>query len=372
MNKRVTIITWLGNTTLNYGGALQATAMQGLLRTEDCRPTTIDFMYLGKNRKEILSALLSRGMGYLKTYYMFQNWYQKYVNLSPKCYYDDDIVEYAKENSDILLCGSDCIWSETYASQRFFWDYRELDSLPHIAYAPGVDIGDITYDMSRVIDKFVAISGREEKVGELLGKYNVPVETVLDPTLTVSERFWEKKAAKRLVEEDYVVCYMLSRMEYHQVSIDKIKKKYGVRRVVYINTDFIDKPCNEVYSDYNGNVLRRAVGPAEFLSLMKYADAVCTDSFHGMCVSIIFQRDFYIFSLKRIYKKSDDPRFASLLPRLELTKRYVDQNSDIDTMEEIDWNRVEERLYRERKHSRRFLRDAIAKAEEWRQVREGQ
>ncbi len=371
MKKRVTIITWMGDTTLNYGATLQATAMQELLKNQNCIPTTMKFMYLGKTAKERMMTLMSRGSGYAKTYFRFKKWIKKYINVSPQCYFDDDVVAYAKENSDILLCGSDCIWGDAYNTrQLFFWDYEELDGLPHIAYASGLDKGEITYDMSRVIDKFVAISGREKYVSQILSKYNKPIATVLDPTLTVSESFWEKRAGKRMISGDYIVCYILSRIECHQVSIEKIKKKYNVNHVVCIDTNFIDKPCNEVYSDYNGNVSKKTVGPKEFLSLIKYAKVVCTDSFHGMCFSLVFRREFYIFSLKRIYTMGEDRRFASLLPKLGLTQRYILLNSDIDKVEDINWTEVETNLYKERQESIQFLKDAIDKCDAYKEPKD--
>lgn len=371
MKKRVTIITWMGDTTLNYGATLQATAMQELLKNENCIPTTMKFMNVGKNPKERLMTLMSRGLGYTKTYLRFKKWFKKYLCISPQCYYDDDVVEYAKNNSDLLLCGSDCIWGEAYNTrQLFFWDYEELDDLPHVAYASGLDKGEITYDMSRVIDKFVAISGREKYVAESLAKYNRPIATVLDPTLTVPETFWEKRAGKRMISEDYVVCYILSRIECHQVSIEKIKKKYNVNRVVCINTNFVDKPCNEVYSDYDGNVMKKTVGPAEFLSLFKYAKVVCTDSFHGMCFSVIFRKEFFIFSLKRIYTMGEDRRFASLLPKLGLEQRYILYNSQIDDVKIINWTEVETNLNKERHESIDFLKEAIEKCDTYKESRD--
>ncbi len=366
MKKRVSIITWLGNTTLNYGSALQATAMQELLRKENCNPTTIDFMYLGKTKKEIASALLENGIQYTKTYFKFQQWYKKYMKLSPVCYYDDDIVEYAKNNSDILLCGSDCIWGDKYnASQRFFWDYRELDKIPHIAYASGLNEGSISYNMQNVISSFVAISGREQHLAQAMKEYKKEVDTVLDPTLTVNEKFWDDKASRRLIKEDYIVCYILSKIENHLLSIEKIKNKYGVKRVVCINTDIVDKPCNDIYSDYRNGKFDKAIGPAEFLSLIKYATAVCTDSFHGTCFSIINEKDFYIFDLHRISRQKGDNRFNSLLPKLGVQNRFVQTNKDIDSVAEIDWEDVRLRLKNERLHSVQFLREALAKAEQF-------
>lgn len=366
MKERVAIMTWWGNWALNYGSALQATAMQELLRRENCIPITIDFMHMGRTRKEIINALLERGIQYARTYFRFQNWYKRYMNISPKCYCDEDIINYAKENSDILLCGSDCIWADkNNGGAKMFWDYEALDSLPHIAYAVGNDNTVITYDMSRVINTYVAMAGRDLTATEVMKKYRKDAELVLDPTLTVGSEYWDKRAAKRLIKGDYIVCYMLSGVEKNYIAIEKLKNKYQVKRVVYINTDFVDKPCNEVFSDYRGGECKKTVGPAEFLSLIKYSKAVCTDSYHATCFSLIFKKEFYLFGLTRIPNGELDSRFQTLDKLLDrslgLDKRYIRYNSDIDDVETINWNEVEQKLEKMRIHSVEYLRKALAK-----------
>ena len=128
MKKRVTIITWLGNTTLNYGSALQATAMQELLRKENCNPTTIDFMYLGKTKKEIASALLENGIQYTKTYFKFQQWYKKYIYYCIQ--YDQTYKPYHQrafyncnsghyDNTDYCKCSS-CHCKKTFTGTEKF------------------------------------------------------------------------------------------------------------------------------------------------------------------------------------------------------------------------------------------------------------
>lgn len=368
--KKIGIITWYGNTTLNYGGALQATAMQAMLKNLGCLPVTINHLELGTNHKAILLELLRRGNDYTKTYIKFQKWYHKHMNLSPYLSNDNEIAEYAKNNCDILLCGSDAIWSETYAVPRFFWDYEMLDDKPRIAYSAGTERGNIGYDISRVINRFIAISGRENIMKKLLADYRTDISVTLDPTLAITPSFWKKLSAPRLINEPYIICYILKNVEYHRVSIEIIAKKHKINKVVYINTDFIDKSSVDIYSDYNGQAYKRTVGPAEFLSLIRYSSAVCTDSFHGSAFSIIFNREFYAFSNQRIKTSDQDHRFANLLPLLNLEDRYMFFNDEIDKVHPIDWNRVQSILDNERHRSNAFLKNAIQKCQDWQEYNE--
>ena len=115
---------------------------------------------------------------------------------------------------------------------------------------------------------------------------------------------------------------------------------------------------------------KKTVGPAEFLSLIKHAKVVCTDSFHGTCFSIVFRKEFFVFSLKRICKKDEDRRFASLLPKLGLEQRYILLNSDIDKVAAIDWTEVETILNKERQKSVQFLKDAIDKCNAYKEPKD--
>ena len=207
--------------------------------------------------------------------------------------------------------------------------------------------------MTNALKSFVAVSGREQRVGQLISQYtDLPVETVLDPTLTVPETYWEEKSEKRLIEEDYVLCYFLSDAEIHRLSVQDIKKKYGNIKVVYINTNYREE-------DY-----QKIVGPREFLSLIRYAKAVCTDSFHGMALSIAFHTEFYVFGREDIWKNGADYRFLDLFTRLGINNRFIEKNVQIHTLEKIDWSMVEQKLAKERDRSIKYLTEAFDRAEE--------
>lgn len=362
--KTVAISTWVGDLSLNYGSALQTTAMQKLLRDCGCEPVTIRNHFSSSWKKDRMRGWFDRDdTRYIKTKRLFDRWYRKNVKLSKVCYRDDDVVRYVLQNKiDFLLCGSDAIWKKLWIRPLFLWDYKELSEKPAIAYAVSIQKGDFEYGNAEdSLKRFVAISGRERIVAEKVEPYtDKKVDTVLDPTLSVEESFWEERTAPRLIEEEYICCYFLSKMEYNRITVDKVKQKYGVKRVVYINTDCIDKERG-CYSDYRGEDYKGTVGLEEFLSLIKYAKAVCTDSGHGVCFSVVFRRDFFVLS-RREFTANEDYRLTDWFLRLGTGNRIVVKNSDIDLMPRIAYGNVEKKLFEERKHSVSFLKHAVEMA----------
>ncbi len=362
---KVAIATWVGDTQLNYGSALQATAMQKLLRDQGCTPVTIKHHFSSSWKRDLQGGFFDRSTLlhtlYIRTKRLFTRWYrQNNIKLSKTCYSNEDVIRYITEKKiDILLCGSDAIWKKLWIRPLFLWDYTELSEKPVIAYAASISQGDFEYGNAETVFKnYVAISGRESGVASKVEPYtDKKVDTVLDPTLSVEETFWEERAASKLVKEDYICCYFISKMKYHRISVERVKQKYGVKKVVYINTDCVDK-AKGCYSDYRGEDYKGIVGPREFLSLIKHAKAVCTDSGHGVCFSIAFRKDFFVFA-RREFSTKQDYRITDWCSRLGIENRIVIKNSDIDTMMPIPYESVEKNLFKEREHSVKFLKDAI-------------
>ena len=109
------------------------------------------------------------------------------------------------------------------------------------------------------------------------------------------------------------------------------------------------------------------VGPAEFISLVRDASLVCTDSFHGMVFSTLFEKPFIPFERfspndsasqnTRVYN------FLSLtgLEEILLTRSRLEDWRDYASPQ-INYGNVGRRIEARRKDSMRYLRDALASA----------
>ena len=366
MKKKIGVATFTGQWPLNYGSALQTTALQWLLKEYgyDVESVTI---YLGApfRRFHRINRFYDRwnvlGKEWVKTFFSFRSFFKKNkIKLGGKSgEYPSDI--YASKHAtryDILCCGSDAIWKRMYIRPFFLWDYDSVHIKPRFSYAASMLTGEFNTLHIAALNRFDGISVREEKTRDILSDFTEKeISVVLDPTLTIDEEYWNRAASRRCISEPYLLCYILDTPEKHYINVKDIARKHGISRIVFINTDFIDKAVRS-FSYYHGEDYKGTVGPSRFLSLFKYADVICTDSFHGVCFSIVFRHQFYILirdDLGIDNEKTYDYRLTDLLKRLSLGDRFVKRNADINAVKDICWDEVETSLKSERERSREYL-----------------
>ncbi len=361
----VLISTWVGNTSLNYGSLLQATALQWSIKRlcPDVLPITLNVSRWSNTNPfwAEVERINRFGIRYEVTRIRFLRWCHRNMNMSPMCRDEKRIVNYSREYADILLTGSDTVWFSEHIRPVFMWDYPELSDKPAIAYSVSMR-GDkeLEYDNKDALNHFINISVRETISKDIIEKEyrGKAVCVTLDPTLLIAREEWKKKAAKRLISEPYILCYLLDAPEKYRLALAEIKKNHPECRIVYIDTNYIDKfeYANYDYRDMNE---KRVVGPREFLSLVKYAEFICTDGFHGTCFSILFNRPFVVFNHVNNTNGNRDRRIPDLLKRLELETQLFMLEKDSATYWNVDWTKVNALIEKERETSERYLRDSI-------------
>lgn len=107
------------------------------------------------------------------------------------------------------------------------------------------------------------------------------------------------------------------------------------------------------------------ISPAEFISLIKNAEYICTDSFHGTIFSLIYGKKSFLF--RRFSGKwtlSTNTRLESIAERMQIQYRLVDANDRVnDALERINANFdaeiLNQRINDFRKTSLDFLINAL-------------
>ena len=104
------------------------------------------------------------------------------------------------------------------------------------------------------------------------------------------------------------------------------------------------------------------VGPSELLNLIRHANYVVTDSFHGSVFSILHQKTF--FTSRRIKKEGllcTNNRLDSLFETLGVTGRLISGDEDVQECLErkLDYTAIFQRLEQLRESSKQFLRESL-------------
>ncbi len=119
-----------------------------------------------------------------------------------------------------------------------------------------------------------------------------------DPTLLLSCDDWSELATGEglgSIPEKYVLLYTLNSEQKLLNRALEVAGRLGIPVVcLHYNT-----------KDFPGVLNVRDVGPALFLELVRRAAFVCTDSFHGACFSLNFNKQFVV--------KTSKPQFRATL-----------------------------------------------------------
>ena len=185
---------------------------------------------------------------------------------------------------------------------------------------------DLYLKMRRYIQRFHAVSVREKQGVEICKKlYQKQAEFVLDPVFLVDRKFFLERARNGLFQKEegkkkgkILLRYILDsnrfkRKVFHQLFLH-LKKKGG--------TPIIRRPLPESSS---------RITLDDWLSGFQSADYILTDSFHGLCFSILFRKPFLVI----LNRARGADRFHSLLSLLHLEDRLIDESATHATISAI-------------------------------------
>lgn len=282
---------------------------------------------------------------------LFQEFlYEFAVQKGRKSFYCENI----KENTEDISCfiiGSDWVWLltdtelrkplEKFSKQSIFFGNWTLNSnQKRIGYAISQGIipsfkSDIFIEACK---RFSALSFREKEsityLRDIVGiPLNIPLEHVVDPTLLLQPNDLKDietdTDSLTLNIKKYIVAYILPTQDNERIStyISQLEHKTNIE-VILINKK------NEFYIK-NHLILGEKMGPREFLSMIKNAEYVVTNSFHGMVFSILYQKRFTAFTRQR-----NDFRQKNLIEGLQLNDRMLDKPGVDPYNKQIDWESV--------------------------------
>lgn len=369
--KKIGILTF--HNAHNYGAVLQAYALKTKLNRMGYEASVLNYRnkYIGRNYKKVLhidfwkrDILPSRWGKVIReirdVFYGLPEWqkqWQVFEDFTNEKLLDGEkkelsLEEVAAKDIDVYVLGSDQIWARELThgmDPAYFAQFAPEKK--KISYAASVPNGSVPENEKPYFKQYLAalshISVREEKLAESLRDLTgQEVETVIDPTLLLEKEDYQSLLyEKPLKQGDYVFAYF--------VVENKILSRCAKKTAELLGCELVELHYKKTPS-INGTNMVFDAGPSEFLTYIRDAKMVVTNSFHGTVFSILFQKKFY-----SVYKENG--RIENLLGFLGLTGRHITEESGIRVEDEIVYGESEERLREYRKKSVEFLKKGIEK-----------
>ena len=279
-------------------------------------------------------------------------------------------LDILNDYADIFATGSDQLWRWPISFwgtmyQGFVHDNKKKISLATSCGSMNDEVPDSKKQyVEECLKKFDAISVREEFSKTLLHKkYGVLAHTILEPVFWLDKKEYANLVADSSINNSgkkYILAYILDPNDKKLSFLNEIAEKlkmdvitipdgqYSVMKTTWDKNDYINK--------YPNCIPHTEV--VDFLKLFSDSSFIVTDSFHGCCFSIIFERKF--LAISNSLRGKD--RFNYLLKLFSLENRLIEDNSLIYNNkyeQDIDYVNIKEIIKTERKKTFDWITDIL-------------
>lgn len=259
----------------------------------------------------------------------------------------NDLIKLGNEDC-VWIFGSDQIWRNGLTNDmRLYFGSFLNDAVPRIAYAAsfGVDYWQFDENETKkiipLLKMFKTISVREESAVQLLKERGIDARLVLDPTMLLNTDDYgrlETEVSRDYAKEKHIFVYCLDEHLNQKDVLHQLEQT--------INIPLLSLNQKNLQIDM-------------WLSAMRTAEYVITDSFHGTVFSILFHKKFIVVA----NEQRGLTRLQSLLKMFGLENRLIMsfENFDCEKLDaEIDYESVDSVLNREREKSFAFLYENLS------------
>jgi len=291
----------------------------------------------------------------------------KHLRLSARKYYDRETLHSVPPLYDAYITGSDQVWNPRINNNDSSYFLTFVPSgKRRISYAA-------SFGVSQIQDRFVSDYGEWLKqihclsTREIEGKQIIEqitgrdAEIVLDPTLLLDQKQWNRIAISYKCLKPYVLCYYMPGDKEVNKSITELARQVSTLTGWGII-------CIGQKEYMRLHPWRRSIfdaGPAEFLGLFQNASFVVTNSFHGIAFSVNYRKPFFApINQSLLAEKALSSRITTLLKTFKLEHRLLPVGKGLpsESILDVDYQPVEMILQEEKQKSIDFLRNALGEA----------
>lgn len=288
-----------------------------------------------------------------ENYKKFESFYTNRFRRTKKKYSDDNFNEVVKDEAiEGFVCGSDTIFCINEFKGFVEGYYANFDCMRGKSISYAASFGDPTFTekdyqtLNNRLQNFKALGIREYGMLPYVREHvKVRAERTIDPTLLAESSLYDSITAEPQMQEKYILLYSRRYNSVMEQYAEQMARQKGVKVVeISIRATNAEK----------GHIMRYDAGVEEFLSLVKHAECVITNSFHGVIFAVQFRTPFYCFS-----REQGDTKIGEVLDLFGLSDRIM-----IDGLEKIsskiDYDIVHSRIAVARKTSENYLKNALS------------
>ncbi len=300
-------------TSLNYGAVLTAYATQSILEKLGYSSAHIDYKY--KHVKKSYDGSFT------------DKFAKKYLTTTNECRTYTDFVKLNSQAKYGFIVGSDQVFRDDYIKKTYGMYLLAFANPEKLRVAISASFGKDSFkykSWKKYFKAFDAISVRESNAVQICNQLDVNAVHILDPVFIADKKIFDDLADSVSTPDNLAVGYILDKENENRV-----------------------KSLIDSYGENFINLANSNLSVEEFLAYIKNSKLFITDSFHGTCFALIFNKKFLTIS----NENRGNSRFESLFKTFELGYDNLDTPTD--------WDKINQIISIQREKGLDFLKNAL-------------
>lgn len=359
----------------NYGGTIQAWALEKSLCEINCEVTLLDRRF---GSPSFLRKMLSTLKKVLKKFFSKSSltsapnkmlpehhlapFLNSEIKISEPFYDSASLKAYIiKEKFDAIIVGSDQVWRPKYSPNIFnyFLSFTYRLKLRRISYAASFGVDNFEFNFFQkilckfLIHKFNNVSVREDSGLKICQEqFSTNAFHALDPTLLLEPNKYDL-----IHDKDIVKLKKTNLLGIYFLDESQEKRLITKNASAALNAKIINAARSKIFDNHIELNSKDMSTIKEWLSCFRLSDFIITDSFHGVVFAIIFQKQFRVF----LNKNRGKSRVLSLLKMLKIPSFVIveNQRNKINFHKKINYKKVKKEILLHRIKSKKFLKEAL-------------
>ncbi len=354
--KKIGILTFIQPQNKNYGAVLQAYALSKMVQQMGYDVELIDIREAGN--KATLSVSLKNYIRETMEGNPFRSFLGSQVSISKPLYSFKELERHASQYHAVIA-GSDQVWRPEYCGTlalHYFLDFVP-DDVKRISYAASFGLDNWIYEqpftenVKKEIQKFKAVSVREDSGVDICKEvFEINATHAIDPTLLVDKSFFFYFLPQKNTPPPYIASFVLDRTQETEAIESYISRQTG-NPIHSLNKHEVG---------FLGRKWTKFLMIKEWLMKLRDSEMIITDSFHCVCFSLLFQKEFICI----VNKTRGLARLNSLLQSVGLQDRIfitIEQLKNSKVLDaRINYSEINSRLNNQHQISFDFLKNALA------------